>query len=620
MPQFNHHRIFMLSLWMALSLAAHTAVAERVERDGLIFDGVPAADAALAERLLRYQPGRGARFMDWLADGSLLIAARVGDTEQLQRVSGPMRAREQLSFFGEALRGASAQAFQNTSLAVVKDTAGGAALYLLALDDHHERTLVEAVAQTGQALWAHDGHRVAYSSRQRTGRDADLYVIDSAAGGLPQLIASGGGDWQVLDWSLDDRSLLALRHAPDSGDQLLRIDLASLAMQPLAAGVRQARFGADGRSVIYLGDQDSEFARLLQLPAAGSSASVLTLRMNHDIEQFDISADGRFLAYTYNDGGYSRVTLVDQRAGLGKIVTALPSGVISALRFDRAGTQLAINIESATAPADVYVLDVASGATTRWTESELGPLSPAGLSVPQPIRFSTWDRSGGRARTLSALVYRPSALAAPAAQRPVLVLLPGGDGAVRGRFDLQLQSLVNELGLVVIVPAVRGSAGLGRSFVELGAGALRDDAVRDVGSLLVWIGTQPDMDRSRVAVMGSGPAAWLALAATARFGERLQAAIFIDGVADGVQLQAIGRPVLIVRGVEMPPTLEALAEQLMWRLRATGNDAWLLATSATRPSVLGAAQQPELTRVIAQFLSSKNSARLTPAAGDSPAR
>jgi dipeptidyl aminopeptidase/acylaminoacyl peptidase len=609
MLQFNHHRLLVMWLGAAFGLVAHSALAERVESGGLIYDGIPGADAALTEQLMRYQAGRGVHFLDWLANGSLLITTRIGDSEQLQQVKGSMRAREQLSFFGEAVRGASAQAFQSTAVAVVKENAGGAALYQIDLDSHRERTLVEAAALPEQPLWAHDGHRLAYSSRQRTGHDADLYVLDTAAGGLPQLIASGGGDWRVLDWSLEDRSLLALRHTADNNDQLLRIELANLAIQPLATGVRQARFAADGNGVVYLTDQDNEFARLLQVSPGESGASVVTLKMNHDIEQFDISADGRFLAYAYNDGGYSRLTLVDQRAGLEKIVSALPTGVISAVKFDRTGAQLAINIESATAPPDIYVLDVASGVTTRWTESELGPLSPAALSVPQPIRYTTWDRSGGRPRALSALVYRPHADAANDGRKPVLVLLPGGDTQVRSRFDLQIQALVNELGYVVILPVVRGSAGLGRSFAALGAGELRDDAVRDVGSLLVWIGMQPDMDGGRIAVMGSGQAAYLSLAASARFGDRLQAAIVIDGTTAGVQLQSIERPTLIVRGAEQPPLLEALAEQLMWRLRTAGNDAWLLATSVGQPNTLNAAQQPELTRVIAQFLQQKNIAR-----------
>jgi dipeptidyl aminopeptidase/acylaminoacyl peptidase len=287
--------------------------------------------------------------------------------------------------------------------------------------------------------------------------------------------------------------------------------------------------------------------------------------------------------------------------------------VISALKFDRTGGQLAVNLENSTMPPDVYVIDVASGATARWTESELGPLMPAGLSVPQPIRFPTWDRIGGRARALAALVYRP----ASSGQHAVLVLLPGGDGQPRNRFDLPLQALVNELNMVVVVPAVRGSAGVGRSFVALGSGELRDDAVRDVGSLLVWIGLQPDMDRNRVAIMGSGATAYLSLAATARFGERLRGAIVIDD-APSVQTQAIARPVLLVRGVEDPPGVAASAEQLMWRLRGGGNPVWLLATAASRQDPLSAAEQPELWRVIAQFLQSALSSAAAPEGATAP--
>ncbi len=47
---------------------------------------------------------------------------------------------------------------------------------------------------------------------------------------------------------------------------------------------------------------------------------------------------------------------------------------------------------------------------------------------------------------------------------------------------------MNELGYAVVAPNVRGSSGYGRSFLKLDDGALREDSVRDIGALLVWIG------------------------------------------------------------------------------------------------------------------------------------
>jgi dipeptidyl aminopeptidase/acylaminoacyl peptidase len=146
----------------------------------------------------------------------------------------------------------------------------------------------------------------------------------------------------------------------------------------------------------------------------------------------------------YDEAGQSRLALLDQRAAQEKILPRLPGTLISALRFDRAGARLALNIENAIAPADIYVLDVASNALVRWTESAAGPLGPAQLSAPQAFRYRTWDRErSGRQREFAGLLYRPQApRAAGAGKLPVLIWLPGGDGEVRSGL---IDEIVHEL-------------------------------------------------------------------------------------------------------------------------------------------------------------------------------
>ena len=81
---------------------------------------------------------------------------------------------------------------------------------------------------------------------------------------------------------------------------------------------------------------------------------------------------------------------------------------------------------------------------------------------------------------------------------------------------------------------MRGSSGYGKTFLALDNGLLREDAVRDVGSLLVWIGVQPGFDRERVAVMGGSYGGYLALASLVTYGERLQGGIDLVGISNFV--------------------------------------------------------------------------------------
>jgi dipeptidyl aminopeptidase/acylaminoacyl peptidase len=610
MRQYNLQRTFSragitLLLTAALVVSADQAPTTRLFRDGLILDGVPAADAALLPRIDTYQQARGTRFLDWTADGKLLVAAYVGNDEQLQTIAGPLQAPLPLSAFGGNVRAATAQAYRNDLVALLKDEANGApALYLLDVATQRERALLTANDRPESPLWAHDGQRLAFTSHLRNGNDADLYVLNTGSG-TAQLLASGG-EWRALDWSLDDRSLLALQRDTSGSAHLWRIDLATLALQALSAEAGEpiensvpgkiyaALLAPDGRQLFVLGKRSGDHARVQLLALDGSGALDQSAVLTHDVEHFAVSADARFLAYDYNDSGYSHLSLSDRRSKADKPLQGLPPGVITALKFDRAGTRLAVNIERPQAPGEVYVLDTATGRADRWTQSTAATPASAAPVAPLLIRFRTLEPLATGRSELAALIYRPRTAPGPRQKRPVLIYLPPGDGQLRARFSARLQMLVNELGFAVVVPEMRSGDDADRA-------QWRDQQLHDIGALLVWTGAQSDLDRTRTAIMGNGDSSDLALAAQLNFADRLQRTVVVDGNPDAGGAQLLLRPVLIARGFQSPMMSIAQSELLLWRMRAANNAAWLLAATAAAPAP-GKSARAELERVIAQFL------------------
>ncbi|MGH7107919.1 MAG: alpha/beta hydrolase family protein, partial [Acetobacteraceae bacterium] len=167
-----------------------------------------------------------------------------------------------------------------------------------------------------------------------------------------------------------------------------------------------------------------------------------------------------------------------------------------------------------------------------------------------------------------------------------------------------LQFAVNDLGYAVITPNVRGSSGYGKEFRALDGGKRRDDAVRDVGALLVWIGLQPGLDSRRVAIMGHGYGASLALASLAMYGDHLQGAVDVAGISSlvGDNVALIHRPVLIVQGTDAPGSRAADSQQLVWRLRSEGNQAWFLSATDAGNDFTTPADRQAYLETAAQFL------------------
>ena len=86
MPWFNRVGAAALALALSLLAASAPAAAARTVEGGVVLDGVPPSDAAIATAVHRYAGAGEARLLDWLSDGELLIAARANEREQLQRL------------------------------------------------------------------------------------------------------------------------------------------------------------------------------------------------------------------------------------------------------------------------------------------------------------------------------------------------------------------------------------------------------------------------------------------------------------------------------------------------------------------------------------------------------
>jgi dipeptidyl aminopeptidase/acylaminoacyl peptidase len=581
---------------------------QRRERGSLVYDNIPPADPALAARIMRYLQSRQASLLDWLSDGSLLIATRFGETEQVHRVAAPLHAREQLTFYPEPVNFARAAA-GGGGFVFLKDKGGdeNSQLYYRAADGA-VRQLTHGDFLHGNPVWAHDGKRVAFFGDDRDGVGYDVYVVDVTSGAAPQLVVGAKQDaWYPLDWSADDGKLLVWRYVSISESYLYIADVASGALTPLETsarkiGIRAAKFAPGGRGVYVLSDEDGEYVALKLVDPVTHQVRRITPVLDWDVEEFDASADGRYLAYVVNQDGRSRLVVEDTQTHTESTPPGIPEGVITRIAFDRAGHRLGLSVESATSPRDVYSWDLEHERLERWTWSETGPLDRGALIVPELARYPTWDRVNGQPRTLSAYVYRSR----NAVHCPVVIDIHGGpESQFRPGWEPFIQFLVNDLGYAVVAPNVRGSSGYGKSFLALDDGELREDAVRDIGSLLVWISVQPAFDRERVSVMGTSYGGYMTLASLLAYSQRLRGGIdvvgisnlayrrdprraeygderdphmrdFLERISPLTNASRIKRPLLIVEGLNDPRVPASESEQLVWRVRAAGGEVWYL--------------------------------------------
>jgi dipeptidyl aminopeptidase/acylaminoacyl peptidase len=607
--------------YMALLLACATTLASaqpRQEIGTLVLDGVPAHSTRVAATLDKWLAGRSASFRDFLPDGSMLISTRFGDAEQIHRVERPLAAREQITFEAEPISLALANPTAAPGQFLYARDRGGdenAQLYLHDLASRSTRLLTDGKARHGGALWSRDGRLLAYQNNARNGINQDVYVLEVARSVPARLVVSSQGQtWQPLDWSPDGTRLLLLDYRSVTDADLYVADVAkgSTSRLPLPkSGIGSARFSADGRGVWFSADLGEEFLQLRYLDLAETKPRTLTADLPWDIDDFEVDPNGRYIAYIANVDGYSRLELRDLGSNTTRRPSGLPAGLISNLRFDARGTQLGLTIESATAPRDAWSYDIDKDAAQRWTRSESGPIDPERWQAAELVRYPTWDRIGKQQRQIPAFVYAPRGKG----PHPVVIDIHGGpEGQSRPGYSPYTQYLVNELGYAVIQPNVRGSTGYGRTFTQLDNGRLREDSVRDIGALLVWIAANPQLDANRVVVMGGSYGGYMVLASLVHYGDRLRGGIDIVGISNFVtflnntsgyrrdlrraeygderdpamrtflqrisplnRAETIRKPLLVVQGLNDPRVPASESAQLVARVRGGGGDVWYLA-------------------------------------------
>jgi dipeptidyl aminopeptidase/acylaminoacyl peptidase len=642
-------RSFLLSLLAAPLLAAGVArSAPPIVRGNLILDGIPEQSALTADKIDKldaYLSAREARPLGFTTKGQVLIATRFGEVDELHLVDQALGALHQITFTREpVLRGAFSPDPNRNAFFYLADSASESQqLFYQRVGDPTARRLSDGKSIAGAALWSSSGREIAFSTIARDSGSCDIDIIDPDSGALPRL-AAGNECADPLDWSPDDRKLLLRQHVSAYEESLYILDLGTgqkreVDPSPAKGALANAKFSRDGTGVYFISNRDGEHARLRYVNLFTAEKNDISGRGDVDVEQFALSKDGHYLAYVTDEGGADKLNIVDLQAHQDLVPPRLPApGVVDSLSFDPDSKRLLFGLATATQPRDAYVLDVAANRVVPWTASEAGPLDRTKFVLPRLTQFPTFDRLDGRSRELPLYIYEP---ASPGVHPVLIVLHDGPDARFRPTFDPWIQYVVNELGFAVLAPNVRGSSGYGKSFAALARGDQREDAIKDVGALLVWLALDNRFDKTHVIVSGTGHGGSLALAALVNYGERLRGAVamapitdfiafvgstapemrgaareeygderdaddrlFLRRISPLINAERITRPVLIAHGKNDRGVPIAQSDQLVIRLRARNQTVWYLKATDEGASFARWQNREAYYRAFAEFLSS----------------
>lgn len=609
-----------------LALVSPLAVGDGVERlelnnRNLILEGIPEVPDEVRHGLFRYQEIRSAAFRTWTADGkSIYVSTGFGSVDALHMVERPRGARQQQTFYREPIGGITRRP-GSEQLTFTRDTGGSEFSQIFMFDPvvGEATMLSDGEARNGGVVWDRRGERIAFRSTRRNGASNDLWIVSPDDAGSAETVveATDGSRWAAVEFSKTGNRLLAMNSTgrPDVRPWLVDLDSGDKTLLT-GGGQGESRnvpvaFDDENNGFWLITDQGDEFDRLAwQSLEPGSKPEIITADIPWNIGEVAISPDRKRMAFVANEGGVSRLYLMDPKTREYVSVEKLSFGVVFGLEFSPDSRDLGMTINMPQAPSDVYALSLSRnplkyGRLVRWTESETGGIKTEQFSVPSRVHYPTFD-----GRQVPAWVYLPEG----DGPHPVIIRIHGGpEGQARAVFSTTFQMWVTKLGAAVIQPNVRGSTGYGKTYASLDNGFLREDAVRDIGALLDWIAEQPELDASRIAVYGGSYGGYMALTSAVHFSDRLKAAIDYVGISNFVtflentqdyrrdqrrpeygderepamreflerisplsNVSNISIPLLVVQGQNDPRVPVTEAVQMVEALRAEGNTVWYM--------------------------------------------
>ena len=585
-----------LLLWSLLASAPLASYADEVAlvkpNEHLTVQGIPAIPQSLADQLAPYTEFRPRQLLDWHpSQRSILLSTRSkGATAQLHLQAKPLGPMEQLTDFPDPVRRAHFQPKHGKFIIFEKDTGGNEAnqIYRLDLADRKVSLLSDPNEKHSSGAWDHQGKQFIVLSTQldktakaatRSEVSSDVWLLDPLRPEAKRkLVSLPGGGWGDFAWSPDDKQIVAVNRKSINDSSVWLIDVKSGEKKQILPAASEAgksavevsynnpHFSHDGKSLFIASDSAGEFMQLMQIQLADMQSKNLSADISWDVGDMELSEHSPLLASVINRDGLPELHVFDTKQGKRLTLPKMPVGAVSRLNW-RDAQEIGFDINSAQSPGEIYSLNLKSGKLEQWTKPDAGLINTEKFRSAEIIRWKSFDE-----RTISGLIARPPAQNSKGeafkGPRPVLIVMHGGPEAqAQIGFLGRNNHLVNELGITLIQSNVRGSSGYGKSFLKLDNGMLREDSVKDIGALLDWIATQPDLDPKKVAVMGGSYGGYMSLAVSTHYADRIVGAIDVVGISHFVtfleRTESYRRDLRRVEyGDERDPAMRAFLEKI----------------------------------------------------------
>ncbi len=495
----------------------------------------PSPDPALVARVTAMARIGSAFGPSWSPDGTrLAYVSNLGGSFQVWVVPAAGGYPQLVTTLDDAV--SNAQWSPKADLLAFEAAPGGsfnAQIYTVRPDGTALRRLTEVNQATNFfGGFTPDGRGVYYVSNARTAAASDGWVFDLEAGSVRMVTKPGAGRTTIADLSKDGRYVLQNRQVARGSNDLVLLNRDSgneeLLTPHEGPGTFFGRISMDERAV-YVGTNGGRdrlaFGKIaVDYTGRVLETTVVAERADAELADFELGHRGESALLNWNVAGRSELEDFDLATGARTPIRSLPGEIVSAMAFSPDDRFVALAVQGARQPSDIYILERRTLAFRRLTESPHAGVDLAPLVAPERRAFKAHDDV-----PLSGWLYLPKDFRKPG---PVVLSFHGGpEGQERPSFRADYQALLAQ-GIAVFAPNIRGSSGFGKGFVNLDNGALRKDANRDIRTCAEYLVSEGIGDAKRLGIMGGSYGGYAVLVGLTQFPDTFAAGADLYGIVN----------------------------------------------------------------------------------------
>ncbi len=380
--------------------------------------------------------------------------------------------------------------------------------------------------------WTHDSQRLVVASNRLNPFAVDDFLIDIASG-EQKLVVQNDGIGTLADITPDNKQAVAHRVASRSDSNLFLVNLESsheflLTPHEGPGSFTDARFSLDG-SVIYLtSNQERDNIAFAQVKLARDGQpgpiEVLATRDDAELQEFELSHDGKTAALIWNVAGRNEIVFLDLETSVQTPGPPLPAEIAAGLTFSHDDRYLAMTISGSISPNNVWLFDRPSQQFSQLTHTPHAGIKLETLIKPTLEKFTAQD-----GLELSGWLYLPKDYQQPG---PIVLTFHGGpEGQERPAFNSLTQALLGQ-GIAIFGPNVRGSSGFGKKFGNLDNGELRFNGIKDIKACAEYVIKAGIADPKRIGIMGGSYGGYMTMAGLTEYPELFAAGANMFGIVN----------------------------------------------------------------------------------------